>query len=87
MVGLITGTVSAKVHISGTISSGAGDFPPYTGEYTVTPKVNDEVTLPTSGKRMTDNVKILKVPLAEVTNPAGGITITLGDVVDNGSSI
>jgi cell division protein YceG involved in septum cleavage len=51
----------------------------YQGDYTVTPKVTEEVLLQTKSKVMKNNVTVLKVPQFEVSNDAGGKTLILGD--------
>ena len=59
-----------------------GGGEPYTGEYEVTP--NFEVQeLATKDKQMKDNVKIQSIPVYEVSNPTGGITLTIGEL-ENG---
>lgn len=52
---------------------------PYTGEYTATPKISEEITLETKGKAMKDNVTVKKMPQFEVSNAEGGKTLILGD--------
>lgn len=73
------GTVKALPGITGIIQQG-GNVPPYTEEYEVTPKVGEETILHTKGKRMTDNVTVTEIPIAEVSNAAGGKTITIGGI-------
>lgn len=51
----------------------------YQGDYTVTPKVTEEVLLQTKSKVMKNNVTVLKVPQFEVSNDSGGKTLILGD--------
>lgn len=46
----------------------------YEGEYEVTPKV-EEQTLETKEKFMTDDVTVHAIPVFEVTNAAGGLTV------------
>ena len=50
---------------------------PYSGEYTVTPKVEAQ-TMPTKSKLMLDDVTIEAIPYAEVSNSTNGKTITIG---------
>lgn len=57
------------------IIGGGGD--PYEGEYDITPKKNKQ-TMATRGKVMSDDVTILAIPYAEVTNATGGQTVTIG---------
>lgn len=49
----------------------------YKGEYSITPGIEAQ-TLPTSGQVMTDDLEIGEIPHAEVTNPEGGSTFTIG---------
>ena len=53
-------------------------FPLYDGPYQATPSPEEDIVLETEGKRMTQQVTLLKIPYAEVNNPAGGKTITIG---------
>lgn len=55
---------------------------PYTGEYEVMPKFETQ-ELATKNKQMKDNVKIQSIPVYEVSNPTGGITLTIGEL-ENG---
>lgn len=57
-----------------TIVHGGGSAPPYTGPYTVTPKVEAQ-TLETARKLMTDDVNIKAIPFFETSNNAGGETV------------
>lgn len=49
----------------------------YTGAYTVTPDVADQV-LPTAGKLLRENVAVEKIPLYLVRNRQDGITAYIG---------
>lgn len=49
----------------------------YAGDYNVIPKV-EEQTLETKDKTMTDNIFVAAIPYHEVSNPQGGITVTIG---------
>lgn len=53
-------------------------LPFYTGDYIVTPKVEQETELQTKNKSMSDNVVVLPIPCSDVDNPFGGRTITIG---------
>ena len=59
-------------------ASAGGRLPPYTGDYTVTPDLIEDVVLPTANKSMTDNVTVEPVPTYEVENASGGITFVIG---------
>lgn len=61
-------------------SSGGGGGVPYVGPYTVIPQVDNAVVLQTATKTMTDNVTVTKIPQYEVSNPAGGKTLTIGEI-------
>lgn len=63
-----------------TIVYGGGSAPPYTGPYTVTPKVEAQ-TLETARKLMTDDVNIKAIPFFETSNAAGGETFYIGTEV------
>lgn len=56
------------------------DIPPYTGEYTVTPKVNSQ-TLETAKKLMINDVTIKAIPYYDVGNTSGGSTVYIGNEV------
>lgn len=55
-----------------------GDYAKYTGEYEVTPKIDEETVLDTAHKVLSDNVTVREVPMYEVTNEAGGNTLIIG---------
>lgn len=62
------------------IQTGGEIIPTYEGAYDVTPRVNEPVVLHTKAKRMNDDVTVKKIPQYEVSNAAGGKTLTIGDV-------
>lgn len=72
---------TAKIHLK--VSGGSvqvqGDL--YDGPYEVTPLVASEVVLETRKKLMRDDVTVRKVPQYEVSNDAGGYTLTIGEVI------
>ena len=51
--------------------------PTYDGEYSVTPRFYEQ-KLETKEKLMIDDVTVEIIPAHEVTNPAGGLTVTIG---------
>ena len=53
------------------------ELPEYEGEYTITPSI-EEQTMETKNKTMSEDVTILAIPYAEVTNNTGGMTVTIG---------
>lgn len=54
------------------------ELPRYDGAYTVIPSATDAQTLETAKTYLDADVKIEKIPYAEVSNAAGGTTITIG---------
>ena len=58
----------------------SGVIPEYDGPCEVTPKINAEQTLRTRDMRMPDDVTVHQITVAEVSNPQGGKTVTIGIV-------
>lgn len=84
--GVICGTVSSTSELSGVISSDSGvsgtvyiegGREKYTGEYIVIPKSKEQI-LETANKIMMKDVTVKEIPYAEVSNPAGGVTVIIG---------
>ena len=78
--GSISGSLSdPDQSLSGslTVPSAAPAVDPYTGDYVVIPTFRDQV-LETKNKTMEDDVTVKEIPVAEVSNPAGGLTLTIG---------
>ena len=73
------GQLSQRAGISGTVATAAQDIPTYTGEYSATPKVEEETVLQTKGRKMIKDVTVRKIPQYEVSNPQGGETLIIGD--------
>ena len=59
-----------------------GSTPPemYEGEYEITPILYDEIILKTGWKTMKTDMTIHPITIQEVSNPKGGITVTIGAV-------
>lgn len=57
----------------------ADELPVYDGAYEVTPSANNEQTLHTASKMMDADVKINKIPYAEVSNNSNGLTVTIAE--------
>lgn len=55
-----------------------GSVPEYTGEYHVIPSTSEDVVMETANKIMNADVRVKKIPFAEVTNTANGKTVTIG---------
>ena len=58
------------------------DLPHYDGEYTLVPKVTEQV-FETRNKVMNHNILVKAIPLYNVSNTAGGNTIYIGNGVDS----
>lgn len=56
--------------------------PPYEGEYVAVSDLHDPVRLRTKGLAMRDDVIVQPIPFYEVSNPAGGMTITIGSITE-----
>ena len=54
------------------------EVPVYDGPYSVTPRVDQDITLSTSQMMFDEDIVINKVPYAVVTNNSGGKTVTIG---------
>lgn len=52
-------------------------YEPYEGPYEVTPKFLDQI-LATKDKNMKQDVTVHTIPVARVSNPDGGNTVTIG---------
>ena len=76
--GQITGTLQSTGSLSGALSFGEAYTPEYEGAYIVTPLPFAETVLPTTGKRMADDVTVLEIPYYETSNPYGGYTVNIG---------
>ena len=78
--GDLTGAIDCSGQLDGVISLPdltPPIFPIYEGEYTVTPHFYEQ-SLETKEKLMADDVTVEVIPAHEVTNPAGGLTVTIG---------
>lgn len=52
-------------------------WPVYGGEYQVGPNATEDQILITANTRLTDNIVINKIPYYEVSNNAGGTTVSI----------
>lgn len=86
----ISGTVVQKSGVTGSVVQKSGitgylgypelihdALPYFDGAYIVTPKVSSQ-TLQTKSKSMDDDIQVQAIPYAEVSNPSGGKTVTIG---------
>lgn len=78
--GKITGTIPTY---DGDFSGGAiintEEYSYYEGTHSVKPSTNKNITLETKKKKLDDNIVIMKIPYAEVSNNSGGYTVSIGD--------
>ena len=74
----VTINIGSPEKVTLKISGGGGSYEPYMGNYTVLPKPFEETVLLTKEKVMTDNVRVLEIPFAQVSNPQGCKTTTIG---------
>jgi hypothetical protein len=53
-------------------------LPSYNGGYEVIPNTNADIVLSTAQTYMDADIKVTKIPFAEVSNNSGGTTATIG---------
>lgn len=58
--------------------NGNVELPSYNGDYNIVPSTSGDIMLLTSQTFMDANVRVNKIPYAEVTNNSGGTTATIG---------
>lgn len=54
---------------------------PYEGAYDVEPRFYQQ-TLETTGKILSDDVRVHAIQVENVSNPAGGITVYIGGIIN-----
>ena len=54
------------------------DLPVFAGTWSLTPLVEAETTLHTAGNYLDRDIVVEAIPYAEVSNPTGGMTATIG---------
>ena len=59
----------------------SGDYPLYSGQYTVTPKAKESQVLPTAKTVLLNDVTVKKVPLYQTSNTSGGNTVYIATEV------
>ena len=64
-----------SVSVSSAIVVVTGD--PYEGAYQIVPTFSEQV-LETRAKTMLDDVTVEEIPVHRVSNPAGGVTVSIG---------
>lgn len=80
IAGGITGYVDSAPHLDGDVGHGTYvvSVPPYEGDYEVTPRLYDPVTLATENKRMLDDLTVREIPVTITSNVQGGKTVVIG---------
>ena len=76
---------TTELEISNTGRNGDETAPVYTGEYELSenglyeiyPSATDEIMMSTGGKKVSGNILIKSIPYAEVSNSAGGYTVSI----------
>lgn len=58
-----------------------GDYPLYSGSYTVTPKATEAQVLPTERTVLLNDITVKKVPLYQTSNNSGGNTVYIATEV------
>ena len=77
----ISGSLFNKGKITGTLGiSISGVTEQYVGDYTVIPKLDQQV-LKTKQKVMTDDLTVKEIPVYEVSNTSGGTTFYIAKEV------
>ena len=76
---VLKGRLTSVGAFKGTLSKPVG-YTDYSGEYEVTPKVNEQ-ELKTKDKHMTDNVTVRAIPYFDTGNNSGGRTVYIGNEV------
>lgn len=71
-----TGMETDIIEIDAPMEIGVGLPDYYTGATTVIPSVVEQI-LETADKLMRDNITVEEIPYSQVSNPAGGWTVTI----------
>lgn len=79
----VTRPMTVNIGMDMSIVTGIGV--PYTGEYTVIPKANEETVLRTKEKRMLDDVTVTEIPYYETSNTSGTTVYIAGEVEIHGN--
>lgn len=53
-------------------------YPEYEGPTTVVSRIGEDQTLPTALTTVMEDITVERIPVWEVSNPAGGLTVTIG---------
>lgn len=60
------------------VEKGGAAYPEYEGPYEVTPALYWQQRLATRKRSMEEDVLVGSIPISEVSNPQGGITVLIG---------
>ena len=71
----------ARKRVTMRIEKSTSPVPEYEGPYTAVSGLYYGTVLETEGRRMAANVNIEPIPIHEVSNPQGGVTVTIGNVL------
>lgn len=81
MLKTLPGELSAGVQLTGKLSTAPShSYPPYTGDYEVTPKTTPQ-TLETAGKVLAKDIVVNAVPYFETSNEQDGWTVYIAEEV------
>lgn len=69
-----------RKYMSMSIEKSMTPVPEYDGPYNVVSRLYYGQALPTEGKKMVHDLVVDPVPIHEVSNPMGGITVTIGSL-------
>ena len=78
--GTLRGSITTTLpSVSGvvTVPSAVGVIP-YEGVTEVTPRADAEIVLPTMRRYVRDDIVVREIPYYEVSNPSGGMTVSIG---------
>lgn len=75
--GSLSGALSGTGGLSGIIGKRKSEIP-YAGPYEIEPSLESDITLYTAKKTCSQDIVVLQVPIDEVLNPYGGLTLTIG---------
>ena len=81
MLKTLPGELSAGVQLTGRLSASSSHaYPPYTGDYEVTPKTTAQ-TLETAGKVLAKDIVVNAVPYFKTSNEQDGWTVYIAEEV------
>ncbi len=79
MPGTLSGALSASgVLLTGKLPASSHSYPPYTGDYEVTPKTEPQ-TLDVAGKVLAKDLVVKAIPYFETSNKENGWTVYIAE--------